>query len=71
MQEDTLDMPDAKALNNAGWKHTRCKGTPKNLLELHVQAAYSQLLKVELFVLEELGCNCAALASDLQTAALL
>ena len=52
MQQHTLDVVDAQALDDTWRQHARGKGSPEDLLELLVQPANAQLLKVELLGLQ-------------------
>lgn len=58
VQQHAAHVADAQPLHHAGREDAGGKGTAEDLLKLVVQAADAQLLKVELFVLEQLQGGC-------------
>ena len=62
VEQYTLHVMDAQALDDRRREDARRKGPPEDLLELQVQAADAQPLEVELLVLEELRGDHAACA---------
>ncbi len=64
VQQHALDVPDAQPLDDGRREHARRERAPEDGLELRVQAANAQALKVDLLVLEELRRGAAALPLD-------
>jgi hypothetical protein len=63
-QQNSLDMADAKALDDRGRENARRECAPEDQVELGVQPADAQLLKVELLGFEQLRRCHVALPCD-------